>query len=119
MPNSLPLSLLVAWVIFLGFLNTHQRHSMHFRGASHFYHLCLNISLIIGSLAGIGLLGYYFMQVAWYWPIVLVLISSLIGGFLFGFFDSKIGLLGMSMISFVGWPASALWAFFLICEITP
>lgn len=32
-----------AWVIFFGFVNTHQRHARHFRGASQHYLLALNM----------------------------------------------------------------------------
>ena len=66
MGNSLPISLIAAWVIFFGFVNTHQRHAMNFRGASQGYHHALQASVLLGSLVGLGLLVYYFMQVAWY-----------------------------------------------------
>ena len=119
MGNSMPLSLVAAWVVFFGFVNTHQRHAMHFRGASQGYLLGLQASVLLGSLVGLGLLVYYFMQVAWYWPIVLFTVGSLVGGLLFGVLDVKIGQLAMSMIAFVGWPASAVWAFLIIHGIHP
>jgi hypothetical protein len=87
---------------------------MHFQGTSHGYRLALQTSMSIGSLVGVGLLVYYFIQVSWYWPLVLFVISSLAGGLFFGFLDAKIGTLGMSLISFIGWPASAVWVFFII-----
>jgi len=119
MGNSLPLSLIAAWVIFFGFVNTHQRHAMNFRGASQGYLLALQASVLLGSLVGLGLLVYYFMQVAWYWPIVLFAAGSLAGGLLFGLLDAKIGQLSMSMLAFVGWPASAAWAYLIIHDIHP
>lgn len=114
MGNSMPLSLLAAWVVFFGFVNAHQRHAMHFRGESQGYLLSLHASVFLGSLVGLSLLGYYFMQVAWYWPIVLFAVGGLAGGLLFGVLDVKIGQLSMSMLAFIGWPASAAWAFFII-----
>ena len=114
MPESMPLSLVAAWVLFFGFVNTHQRHAMNFRGASQGYLLALQASLLLGTLVGIGLLIYYFVQVAWYWPIALFAVGSLIGGLLFGALDAKLGQLGMSMLAFLGWPASALWGFFVV-----
>ena len=119
MGNSMPLTLVAARVVFFGFVNTHQRHAMHFRGASQGYLLGLQASVLLGSLVGLGLLGYYFMQVAWYWPIALFAVGSLVGGLLFGVLDVKIGQLAMSMIAFVGWPASAVWAFLIIHGLHP
>ena len=104
----MPLPLIISWLLFFGFLNTHQRHAMHFQGASQGYLLALQASVILGSLVGLGLLVYYFTQVSWYWPLVLFIVGSLIGGLFFGFLDAKIGTLGMSLISFLGWPASAI-----------
>jgi hypothetical protein len=114
MLSSLPIQLLIAWVLFFGFVNTHQRHARNFQGASQGFLLCLNASVILGSLVGLGLLIYYFIQVSWYWPLVLFAVGSLIGGLFFGFLDIKIGTLGISLVSFIGWPASAVWAFFII-----
>jgi hypothetical protein len=119
MANSMPLSLIIAWVVLFGFVNTHQRHAMHFRGESQGYLFALQASVLLGSLVGLGLLGYYFMQVAWYWPIALFAIGSLTGGLLFGVLDVKIGQLGMSMLAFIGWPASAVWAFLIIHGLHP
>ena len=119
MNSSIPLSLVISWILFFGFLNTHQRHAMRFQGASQGYLLALQTSLVLGSLVGLGLLIYYFVQVSWYWPLVLFVVGSLIGGLFFGFLDAKIGRLGMSLISFIGWPASAAWAFFIIRALHP
>jgi hypothetical protein len=117
MSDSLPFSLIAAWVIFFGFVNTHQRHARDFHGASQGYYLALQTSVLVGTLVCFGLLIYYFMQVAWYWPIVLFAGGSLAGGLLFGWLDAKIGLFGMSMLAFVGWPASAVWAYLIIHDI--
>ncbi len=119
MTDSLPLFLIMSWVVFFGFVNTHQRHARSFQGASQGYFLALQASVIIGSLVGLGLLCYYFMQVVWYWPIVLFLVGSLVGGLVFGLLDVKIGQLGMSMFAFIGWPASAVWAFLIIRGLHP
>ncbi|MDZ7696039.1 MAG: hypothetical protein U5R49_03610 [Deltaproteobacteria bacterium] len=118
MNSSMPLPLIISWLLFFGFLNTHQRHARHFQGASQGYLLALQASVILGCLVGLGLLVYYFIQVSWYWPIVLLVVGSLVGGFLFGFLDVQIGTLGMSIIS-LGWPALAIWAFFIIRGLHP
>jgi hypothetical protein len=119
MDSSIPIPLIISWILFFGFVNTHQRHAMHFQGASQGYLLALYASLILGSLVGLGLLVYYFIQVSWYWPLVLFLVGSLVGGLLFGFLDTKIGLLGMSLVSFIGGPSSTIWAFLIIRNLHP
>jgi len=111
MDDSMSVSLVAAWVTFFGFVNTHQRHAKNFRGASQSFLLSLHISVALGSLIGLGLLVYYFMQVAWYFPFALFAIGSVVGGVLFGLLDALIGQFAISMLAFVGWPAGAAWVF--------
>lgn len=117
MSSSMPYSLIIAWVIFFGLVNTHQRHAMNYRGESQSYLHALKTSVLFGRLVNLGLLGYYFMLAEWYWPVALFVIGSLIGGFLFGFLDAAIGQFTMSLLAFIGWPASAIWAFLIIHDI--
>lgn len=117
MPSSLPISLLAAWIIFTGSVNTHQRHAANFRGASPDFAATLEGSTVLGTLVGLGLLIYYFSQVSWYWPLVLFAVGIITGGLAFGWLDAKIGQPGMSFLAFVGWPAGALWAFLVIRSI--
>ena len=119
MSSSLPWSLLFAWALFFGFLNTHQRHAMRFGGDSQAFLLALNLSSILGSLTAIGLLTYYFIHVAWYWPIVLFVVGSLIGGLIFGLLDGVIGKLTVSLLSFIGWPAAAVWVYIIVRGLAP
>ncbi|PWW47763.1 hypothetical protein [Melaminivora alkalimesophila] len=114
MPESLPLSLLVAWVLYFGFLNTHQRHSSRFQGASQAFNAALNLSVILGVLAGLALLVYYFIRVAWYWPFLLFVAGSVIAGLLFGVLDRKVSQPALSLLGFLAWPAAAIWAFLII-----
>ena len=90
MPISMPLSLAIAWVLFFGFLNTHQRYANSFIGESQNFLLALLTSVLLGTLVGLGLLVYYFIHVSWYWPFVLFFLSSFVGGILFGTLDAKI-----------------------------
>ena len=120
MTDSLPLSLIISWVVFTGFVSSHQRHTRTFGGKSQGYLLALRSSVFIGSLVGLGLLGYYFMQVAgWYWPIFLFVFGSLISWLLFSVIDSIIGQTGMSILAFIGWPSSAVWSFLIIRGLHP
>lgn len=119
MPTSLPFELLVAWTLMFGFINTHQRHAKHFRGDSKTFRSALDLPFILGGLAAISLLIFYFFQVAWYWPIVLFIVSTLLGGLIFGALDVKLGVFNLSVLGFIGWPASAAWSFFVIRHLAP
>jgi len=81
--------------------------------------MSLYVSLILGGLVGLGLLIYYGLQTAWYWPIALFFIGSLVGGLIFGFLDVSIGLLAMSLASFLGWPISAYIMYKIISQLGP
>src|SRR5262245_58167255 len=115
--SSMPWLLVLAWVGFFGFLTAHQRHAMRFQGNSELYLLALNISAFVGSLTGFALLGYYFTQVSWYWPIVLLLLGSLITGLLYVWLCVAPGQVVLSIIAFVGWPTFAVWLFFIISDL--
>lgn len=119
MPSSLPFVLVVAWSLFFGFLSTHQRHASHFRGSSQGFFLALNLSVILGSLVGLGLFIYYFTQVTWYWPIALIIGGSIVGGLLFGALDVLFGALTLSLLAFIGWPSAAAWAFLIVRGLEP
>jgi len=114
MSSSLPLPLVVAWIVFFGSVSTHQRHAANFRGASQGFSAALKASTVLGTVAGLGLLVFYFTQVSWYWPLALFAIGSIVGGLVFGFLDSKVGQPAMSVLAFVGWPAAAIWAAIII-----
>jgi len=116
MPDSMPLSLVIIYLAFFGFLNTHQRHYSRFQGASQTFHLALLISVSLGCLVGLGLLIYYGYLTTWYLPIVLFFVGSLIGGLIFGLLDVTFGLLIMSLVSFPGWPISAYIMYRIIIQ---
>lgn len=119
MPTSLPLTLLIAWVLFLGFLGTHAQHASRFGGESQGFLLALYLSVILGWLVGLGLLIYYYMQVAWYWPIALLICGTIVAGLLFAVLDGLFGRLTISFLAFIGWPATAAWAFFIVRGLAP
>ena len=115
----MPLSLIASWVVFFGFVNTHQRHARHFRGESQGYLRALQASASwqLGRPWPLGLLLHagcvvYAHRIVCNWQLGR-------GGLLFGVLDVKISQLGMSMAAFIGWPASAVWAFFIIHGLHP
>ena len=109
----MPWSLILVWAMFFGFVNTHQRQLRDFRGTQGF-HLILLASFSLGCVIGLALLIFYFTRVAWYWPLLLFVVGSLVGGIVFGLLDAAIGTLTVSLIAFAGWPASAIWLFYII-----
>lgn len=119
MDSSMPVSLIISWILFIGFISIHRRHAMHFEGAWKGFQKVLFTSVMLGKLVGLGLLVYYYIQVEWYWPLILFFFGSLVGGFLFAFLEVKIGTLVLSLFSFVGWPSSAVWAFLIIRDLHP
>jgi hypothetical protein len=119
MPNAMPISLILAWAVFFGLVNTHQRHARRLLGTSAIYSSAVRFSSVFGSLAGAGLLIYYFMQVAWYWPLLLFVIGSSIGGLFFSWLDKTIGGPGVSFFAFFGWPITAALTFLLIRALQP
>ena len=119
MTTSLPWTLIIAWSGFFGFLNTHQRHATHFKGSSASFHLALNSSALLACLVGLGLLIYYYFQVAWYWPAILFVVGSIIGGVVFGILDAVVGAFNISVLAFIGWPACAVWFFLIARSIQP
>lgn len=114
MSASLPIILMAAWGLLFGFVNTHQRHASNFRGSSRGFLAVLQASVLLGTLVGLGLLVFYFTRVSWYWPLVLFALGSAVGGLVFGLLDVKLGQLAMSIIAFLGWPAAAIWMYFIV-----
>ena len=119
MDSSLPLSLIISWILFFSFVNITQCHAKHFEDRSRYYFLFFNVSAILSSLVGLGLLAYCLIHLPWCWPIMIFVVGSIVGWFFFGILDVKIGLLTMSLVSFLGWPSSAIWAFFIIRDLHP
>jgi hypothetical protein len=119
MSHSLPWLLFLAWVFFSGFVDTHRRHAANFHGSSQGFLVALSASAILGWVVGFGLLIYYFVRVAWYWPLVLLVLGGTVGAFLFGILDRLIGQLILSLFAFLGWPAAALWAFLIVRRFSP
>ena len=115
--SELPITLIIAFVLMFGFVNTHQRHVKNFQGANLQHLFALNISFISGMVVGLGLLIFYGYMVAWYWPILLLAIAMLGGSLLFGFLDTHIGQRDLSAISFA-WPLFALLCYWAITELT-
>lgn len=121
MPAAMPLSLVVAFIVLGGLVNTHLRHASGFRGSSRDVQLGLTVSAVAGSAVGFGLLVYYGVQTAWYWPVVMFGVSAVVGGSLFGLLDGLAGRVAgadsgellMSLVAF-GWPAAAVWVYFII-----
>ena len=119
MASSLPWVLILAWAVFFGFVATHQRHAGNFKGSSQIFLLALNLSAVLGFGTAIGLLIYYFVRVAWYWPIILFVVGSLLAGAIASILHRALGSLTVSLLAFVGWPAAAVWVAFIVRGLHP
>ena len=119
MDISIPLLLIISWILFFSFVNITQCNAKHFEYRSRYYFLFFNVSAILCSLVGLGLLAYCLIHLSWYWPIAIFVGGIMVGGFFFDFLDGKIGLLTTSLVSLIGWPSSAIWVFFIIRDFHP
>jgi hypothetical protein len=117
MPTAFPLSLVVAWILMFGFVNTHQRHATRFQGSSQRVRSALFASTLLGILVALGLLVFYFTKVAWYWPLALFVVGSTLGAVPFVLLDKALGQLSLSLLGFVAWPASAIWFYVVVRSI--
>ncbi len=121
MPRSLPLNLVLAWSLLFCFLLAHEYHERQSKRSLQFAstHLlkAVEISGLLGFFTGLVILIYYFIVVAWYWPIVLFVGGSIFGAMMMGMLSSLIGEESLSKRAFIGWPLSALWAISIIHEL--
>lgn len=114
MSQAFPFPLVIAWVLFVGFLNTHQRHASGFQGASEHVLLALKLSVSLGFVTGLALLLYYALQTSWLYAVVLFVAGGVVAGGLFGVLDHLFGRLTFSLLAFLGWPTAAIWFYSLI-----
>ncbi len=117
MSLSLPWNLLLAWAGFICFVLVHRVHSRDFRGSSRSYYQALNYSVWLGYFTNLFLLIIYFIQVDWYWPIIIFFLSSAIGGLLCSALENILDGMVLSLISFISWPIFAAWIFFIIKDL--
>jgi hypothetical protein len=74
--ETMPPYLVLAFVMFFGFVNTHNRHINSFRGRSQAFYNFLIIYTGLSCLFGLCFLIYYGYTVKWYLPIVLVIVGG-------------------------------------------
>lgn len=116
--GTMPVSLIVSFIVFFGFVNTHQRHIRAFQGSSQRFYIFLNIYFIASCLLGLGFLVYYGYCTSWYLPIILFFVSGIIGGIIFGILDGVVGSLQISVLGFIGVPISSYFMFTSIPKFT-
>ena len=95
-----------AYCVFSIFVFYQQLHVKNFHGGNRSFALSLNISAFIGMLTGLVYLVYYGWVVAWWVPVVILVIgltASLLGFLL----ERVVGSTVLSLTGFVGWPVSA------------
>jgi len=121
LPNSLPILLVVAWAFFFASLFGQARYEAALKGnpflESPSFVKAIAISTLLGMLAGLGILGYFFYKVSWYWPIVLAVCGSLLGALVVGVLLTLVGEAALGRRGFFGWPLFGLWAIQIIHSI--
>lgn len=117
--SSMPVSLIIATSLLFAFAHAQHEHSQNIQEGSRRYLSALIISSFFGYATLTGVCIYYFFQVAWYWPILLFFLSGAIGSVLLPIFGSFLEEFRFTMIAFIGWPASAAWAIYIIHGLPP
>ena len=104
----LPVPLILSYSLLSIFVFYQQLHIKNFMGSSQAFLLALNASAFVGMLFGFGFLVYYGITFKWYLPLILFAIGFLIK-LIFIALESTFqwAALYMSLLAFLGWPASA------------
>ena len=112
--KSLPLDLILAWSVFVASCLAQTYHERNIqRGvvyASVLAQRAVEISTGLAVLGGVSLIVYYFIMVAWYLPLAMMLSGVVIGGIGLGLVSNIINLNILSGFAFVTWPLSIAWA---------
>ena len=74
-------------------------------------YLLLTLSAFAGMLTGLAYLLVYGWVVAWWTPVLIFLISVVVGTTAGVLFESIVGNHVLSLLGFVGWPLCAYWMF--------
>ena len=107
-------TLAFAWCLLAAFLFAQQSEIHRFKGASQVYLFALNVSAILGLLASIALFVYGFFQLAWYWPLALLVTSVLTSAIFVEVGEKIVSRFVLAVIAFIGWPLSAFWVLQLL-----
>jgi hypothetical protein len=110
----MPISLVVAYVIFSTFAFYQTLHLKHFRGASATFEFILGLSAFAAMICGFIFLVYYGWTVRWYLPLLLVLLSLILQTVWFGieaFLRVRELPAIISLLGFFVWPIAAICTF--------
>jgi hypothetical protein len=75
-------------------------------------------SALLGVVTSLALLIYYGIQTAWYWSLILVLVSVIVVGILGGLTDVIFSPLFSALAAFALWPACAIWFYISVRGLT-
>ena len=103
---------ITAYCLFSIFVFYQQLHAKNFNGGSEAIGLALAFSGFAGMLTGIAYLIYYGWSVAWWAPIIILILglATVIPGY---FLERLIGRLTISFLGFIAWPICAYLMFSL------
>ncbi len=110
----MPVSLIVAYVLFSTFSFYQKLHISKFRGRSQVFEFFLNLSALMAMICGLAFLVYYGWNVRWYLPILLFILG-LIALAIWFMIEALLKVRDlafiMSMTAFIVWPVAAYFMF--------
>ncbi len=101
------------YCLFSAFLFYQQIHMKNFQGASQYFLLALNISVLAGTVTWFAYIIYYGWTISWWAPFVIFVIGLVFMQLVF-LLERVVGVLALSISGFVGWPFSAILMFWLL-----
>ena len=93
------------------FVYYQQLHVRDFQGESQLFNLLLTLSAFAGMITGLAYLIVYGWTVVWWAPVLIFLVSIVVGAVVGVIIESVVGKHALSLLGFVGWPFCAYWMF--------
>ena len=121
MPDQLPFGLFLGWAALFAFVCAQYHHEQMIKAlrvsATSRLLKMVEVSSLLSLVAGVGILIYYFIQVRWYWVVVLAVLGSMTGALCAGLLFGIIGEEKLSKRAFIGWPIAAAYTISAISKI--
>ena len=98
----IPMSLLICWSLYSGFMFAQLWQA--FAPSQDSPPVALMVDIAVAFAAGVALLVYYGMRVSWSRAFLLAVGGSFGGWMVFAVFDTMFGAAILSGLGFIGWP---------------
>ena len=109
----LPVTLIVCWALFTGGLHSNRAHIKYYlvNNRTDGLHVFLVWFTTLGAITGMVLFIILFTKVPWFYPIILIVISFILGVVFYGLMDSLFGRMNISFLSIIVWPLAQFVAY--------